>query len=478
MQHLHNKEFRHHQGIYSETSSKNYDCSRFNQSPLLFNASSAYPLASTSNMGNSLSSSWIKSTDSLTHKLTSLPTHTPFLSSHKNHDVFRARNGNGFYNGSSSGPKELPSRLRSAGFGFQKTFKGSNFIDLTDTNDMDLNTVQNSSKDDDNSRKCDQSVLPWLRNADLAKKKDDSLCSNKKLLGFPIFENKKKDDSSAASTSTEHRGFDINVPLDDNADDDTEIKNFKNHFDLNSCVTEDDESLLVMESDKKSKKTTLEIDLEAPAVPDIVEDDEKIAAEAIIAISSQQKHVGPMSDKDNDSSDVRLLWFTEVVNSHETDEYEMLTLQLEEVKEQDYMPTPLAPENQEPEEVAPACRPRRGQTRRGRPRRDFQRDILPGITSLSRHEITEDLQIFGGLMKATGHSWNLGSRRSGKRVGIQGRRKAKAVEATAARSPPPPLPVLEVVGLDERRLTGWGKITRRPRRQRCAAGNSVAVQLT
>ncbi|XP_076907522.1 uncharacterized protein LOC143564003 [Bidens hawaiensis] len=481
MQHLHNKEFRH-RGIYSEISSNKQDYSCFNQTPLLFNASSAYPFASTSNMGNSLSSSWIKSTDSLTHNLTSLPPHTSFLSSHKNHEVFRARNGNGFYNGSSSKPKELPSRLRSAGFGFQKPFKGSNFIDLTDTtNDMDLNTAQNLSKEDDNSRKCDQSVLPWLRDADLIEKKDNSLCANTKLLGFPIFENKKKDDSSAVSTSTEHRGIDINVPLDDNADDDddddTEIKNFKNHFDLNSCVTEDEESLLVMESDKHSTKTTLEIDLEAPVVSDIIEDDEKIAAEAIIAISSQQKHVGPMSDNDNDSSDDRLLWFAEVVNSRETDEYEMLTLQLEEVKEQDYMPTPLAPDLQEPEEVVPACRPRRGHTRRGRPRRDFQRDILPGITSLSRHEITEDLQIFGGLMKATGHSWNLGSRRSGKRVGIQGRRKAKAVEAPTARSPPLP-PVLEVVGLDERRLTGWGKITRRPRRQRCAAGNSVAVQLT
>ncbi|KAK9064610.1 hypothetical protein SSX86_015992 [Deinandra increscens subsp. villosa] len=528
MQHLHSKEFQH-RGFYSEISSKIQDDSHFNQTPLLSNASSAYPFASTSDVGNSLASSWVKPADSFTHKLTSFQKNSSFMSSPKSHEVF-SNKWHKNSNGSSSGAKELPARMHSVGFGYQKCnklddgsqkiLKGSNFVDLTGTaKDMDLNTVQKLSNEDGNSRKCDQTVLPWLQSGNLAKEKDDSLGANKKR-GFSIFGNfcvLKNDDSSAVSTSAsiKHRGIDINVTWDAHiekqidAKTDAESKNFKNHFDLNSCVTEDDD-LLVMESVKSSKKTTMEIDLEAPAVSEIVEEDEhketklepndldstnleKIAAKAIIEICSYQNHVESTSKEADDP----LLWFVEVIVHHERklvsatremDEYEMLTLQLEKTKEEAYMPMPLVPDFQEPDEACPTPtggRPRRGHARRGRPRRDFQRDVLPGMTSLSRHEITEDLQIFGGLMRATGYSWTLKStRRNGKRLGAWARRKVKAVETTLATTAPPPPPspkkvnTVEVVGLDERSLTGWGKTTRRPRRQRCAAGNSVAVQST
>ncbi|KAJ0667238.1 hypothetical protein HanPI659440_Chr17g0675581 [Helianthus annuus] len=531
-QHLHGKEVQH-RGIYSEISSKSHDNSHFNQFPLLFNPP-RYPLTSTNDIANSWGPPWGKSNDSLTHKLTMFQTHSPFISSHKSHEVYRDkwhRNGNGLYNGSSSGSKEPFGRLHSVGFDYRNC-KGPSFVDLTGTTkDMDLNSVQNFSNENDNSRNCDQTVPPWLKAkpvGDVAKKKDDSLGTDKKLLGFPIFGNfctSKNDDSSGGLTSAsiEHRGIDINVAWDDDDDDmdkQSDVKKdaeIKNHFDLNSCVTEDDD-LLVTESFKSSKKKTMEIDLEAPAVSEIDEEDEhketerktghleskeleKIAAEAIVAISTQAADDDNDNDND-DNNDDPLLWFVDAINScekdvasdtREIDEYEMMTLELDETKEEDYMPTPLVPEFEEPDEVGPDltnCRPRRGQGRRGRPRRDFQRDILPGITSLSRHEITEDLQIFGGLMKATGHSWNFGStRRNGKRHGGQGRRKVKAVEETpdAAISPPTPLkqsPLskransVEVLGLDERSLTGWGKTTRRPRRQRCAAANSVAVRIT
>ncbi|KAL8228994.1 hypothetical protein R6Q57_013894 [Mikania cordata] len=544
MQLLHGKDLQH-RGFYSEISSKAQDHSHFNQTPLIFNASSGYPFASTSDMGNSLSSSWVKSADSLTHKLTSFQKNTLFPSSPRSRDVSREKwhkNGNWFYNGSTSGSKELPARLHPVGYGYrnhnklddgsQRIFKGSNFIDLTGTTkDMDLNSVQNLCNKDDKSRKCDQTMLPWLKakpviskygdcSGDPAKEKDDSLGTDKKLLGFPIFGNfcvLKNDDSSAVSVSAsvKHRGIDINVTWDDDTEKqidvktDAEIKNFKKKFDLNSCVTEDDD-LLVMESVKSLKKTTMEIDLEAPAVSDIVEEDEhketklepnhlertvleNIAAEVIVALSSQQNQLELTSktNNDNDKDNDPLIWFIDVINScetklvsdaHERDEYETLTLQLEETKEEDYMPMTLVPEFQEPEEVGPtsmSSRPRRGQARRGRPCRDFQRDVLPSITSLSRHEITEDLQIFGGLMRATGHSWNLGSTKRNKRLGSRGRRKVKAVETPPTTTAPPvsskQVNNVEVVGFDERSFTGWGKTTRRPRRQRCAA---VAVQLT
>lgn len=546
MLHWHGKEVQL-RGSYSE----------LNHTPLHFNASSAYPYVNTPEMGYSWSSSgpsWGKLNDNFTRKLTSLQTHPSFLSSPQSHEVFRDRwhgNGNGFHNGSSSGSKHLSARLPSVGFDYrncnkindgpQKIYNSSNFVDLTGTtNGMDLNTVQTLSNEDENLRKHDQTDLPWLRPG-APKVKDESLAGDKKLLGIPIFGKfciSKNEATTGISTSAsvEHRGIDINVAWDDvsaskqidvktcnekREETDAEIKNFKNQFDLNSCVTEDDD-ILVTECIKSSKKMAMEIDLEAPAVEEVEEEIEhtetepkldnpeneellKIAAETIVAISSQQDHAEPVCDttNENETNVDMLLWFVEVISScerktisptHEPDEYEKLTLQLEETKEEDYMPKPIVPDFQEPDEVGAALtsRPRRGQARRGRPRRDFQRDILPAMTSLSRPEITEDVQIFGGLMRATGHSWNLGSaRKNGKRLGARGKRKVKVAEpiqvATPPRPPPPTPPStpckqvnnVEVVGLEERSLTGWGKTTRRPRRQRCAAGNtSVAVQLT
>ncbi|EPS69401.1 hypothetical protein M569_05365, partial [Genlisea aurea] len=92
------------------------------------------------------------------------------------------------------------------------------------------------------------------------------------------------------------------------------------------------------------------------------------------------------------------------------DEFESMTVHLEETREEDYMPKPPI-SVVDADEYGMKSRgggSRRGQTRRGRQRRDFQRDILPGLASLSRHEVSEDLQIFGGLMRAMGHSWNAG----------------------------------------------------------------------
>ncbi|XP_057847020.2 uncharacterized protein LOC131056777 isoform X2 [Cryptomeria japonica] len=51
--------------------------------------------------------------------------------------------------------------------------------------------------------------------------------------------------------------------------------------------------------------------------------------------------------------------------------------------------------------------------KRGKRRRDFQREILPSISSLSRQEITEDMQIIGGLIRSTGDAWHTGSTRRG-----------------------------------------------------------------
>eukprot|EP01018_Ginkgo_biloba_P025066 Gb_26416 [translate_table: standard] len=50
-------------------------------------------------------------------------------------------------------------------------------------------------------------------------------------------------------------------------------------------------------------------------------------------------------------------------------------------------------------------------SKRGKRRRDFQREVLPSISSLSRQEVTEDMQFIGGLIRSTGEVWHTGSTR-------------------------------------------------------------------
>ncbi|KAL2546706.1 Plant protein of unknown function [Forsythia ovata] len=321
----------------------------------------------------------------------------------------------------------------------------------------------------------------------------------------------------------------------------TEATGIRHHIDLNSSISEDeDPPAPSIASNNGCVKIIMDIDLEAPVLldsedvntpskenmqheaslqspehkPEKIQDEVlRNAAETIFSISTscQQIHMddGICHPSEASLSD-SLIWFVNVLSSHadeldksgkesrvrdrapfhdlceEIDEFESMTLQLTETKEEDYVPKPFVPEVEKVEEMgAGSNRTRRGQTRRGRQRRDFQRDILPGLASLSRHEVTEDLQIFGGLMRATGHSWNSGlTRRNGTRYGgARGRRRTVVESSPTAISSPVSIPLTQQLSniearLEDGSLTGWGKTTRRPRRQRCPAGNLPTVALT
>ncbi|KAI4314110.1 hypothetical protein L6164_027046 [Bauhinia variegata] len=314
----------------------------------------------------------------------------------------------------------------------------------------------------------------------------------------------------------------------------------RNQIDLNLSMSEDEASLTPIPA--TNVKLKAEIDLEVPAVPEMEEDvpeekqletplvspqvpldkaeqprDELMmnAAEAIVAMSSlfcNQADDVICSPSESPTVDP-LSWFADVVStcvddlesksdtargkdgecneessSEGLDYFERMTLQLAETKEEDYMPKPLVPDSLNVEETGTSALPtrtRKGPARRGRQRRDFQRDILPGLASLLRHEVTEDLQTFGGLMRATGHAWSGLTRRNGSRNGCgRGRRRVQVAQS------PPPAATNETcaplsqqltnieVGLEDRSLTGWGKTTRRPRRQRFPAGNPPSIPLT
>ncbi|KAE8673270.1 protein O-linked-mannose beta-1,4-N-acetylglucosaminyltransferase 2-like [Hibiscus syriacus] len=326
---------------------------------------------------------------------------------------------------------------------------------------------------------------------------------------------------------------------------DKKLSSFRHQIDLNSCADEDEASFIPNVPSTSVRMTGGIIDLEAPLVPEpedaihgealLAKADEltfesaqsrdecqlhelmKSAAEAIVSISSsvQYIHLDEVNCNSSETSTTDPLnWFVETVSSlgedlesklealwrgkdggreerslEKIDYFESMILELAETKEEDYMPKPLVPENLKVEETGTTSllttRTGKGQGRRGRQRRDFQRDILPGLVSLSRHEVTEDLQTFGGIMRAMGHSWQSGSTRRNSNRGTCGRGRRRSVissppdSATAGTCAPLMQQLTNIKsGLDDRSLTGWGKTTRRPRRQRCPAGNLPSLALT
>ncbi|GFP87320.1 hypothetical protein PHJA_000875700 [Phtheirospermum japonicum] len=431
----------------------------------------SYPFVSSSSFATSWAhsvSSWAKPTSSFAYNATKLETSLKPL--------------NGFHHGSASGSKDVQVHLPSVGSDFLNCTRGDNNNVASDrsTNhgfgifpkgprpagpkpaiDINLNEIVPEDH---------LTALPWLKPKPVRDSGKPEISNLSKILGIPIFERRAPENGPSTSASFDCRPeeknvvtnernnglIDINVACEPDEQiivkepiPEKENNPRKGAFiiDLNSCVSDcEDPQPPGPKYERKtaSVKITLEIDLEVPVFLETDDDDdiqdevslknkeEKIndvevlrnAAETMVAISSWGPP-GPQIDMAEASLAEALLWLVEARSSEEIlDDFEAMTLKLTEMKEEDYMPKPFILEKTE-EENGPkglAPRARRGQSRRGRQRRDFQRDILPGLTTLSRHEMTEDLQTFGGLMRATGHSWNSGlTRRNGSG---RGRRRA------------------------------------------------------
>ncbi|XP_020191980.1 uncharacterized protein [Aegilops tauschii subsp. strangulata] len=166
-----------------------------------------------------------------------------------------------------------------------------------------------------------------------------------------------------------------------------------------------------------------------------------------------------------------------------SDSFEALTLKLEECKtDERWTRTPEPPLTDDDQAVSAVnllSKPKRGPQRKRRQKRDFQKDILPGLSSLSRPKIIEDIQLIEGLVQASGGSWESSLTRRARGGRTRGRKPRKdqpaTVEIEAEASPPPSKP--DSVGLeaDERGMVSWGRTTRRCRKPRCPSGNSVAA---
>jgi len=307
----------------------------------------------------------------------------------------------------------------------------------------------------------------------------------------------------------------------------------RNFIDLNDDVPNDDnseESVVSHEchvepSRNNHPKRAFVIDLEVPACeedaswdfdqecaqpkPDAYQEVDDgsdtsalAAAENIVALSRNTPTAA-------EASDDTLQWFADLAvlnindlaeqaefqaytndsSNDESDSFESLTLKLEETKVDEFWSRPLEPETTTDEQTVSAAhlltKPRRGQQRRRRQKRDFQRDVLPGLSSLSRPEITEDVQLLEGLVQASGGSWESSLTRRGRCGGrARGRKPRKTVvtviveeeeEEEVEVSPPPKPAGTGELEADGRGMIGWGRTTRRCRRARCPSGNSMAT---
>ncbi|KAF8775517.1 hypothetical protein HU200_004527 [Digitaria exilis] len=149
-----------------------------------------------------------------------------------------------------------------------------------------------------------------------------------------------------------------------------------------------------------------------------------------------------------------LHWFADLATSKENttldkdsdDDFEALTLKLQETKSNEYHSTPRA--TQEDNRHNGPCsaasllipKPQRGKGRGRRQRKDFHRDVLPCIASLQKNEVSEDLCALGRPKPVTP------SKRGGRngqqpRARRRVRRVAVAMAVEEAEvSPPPPSP--------------------------------------
>ncbi|KAA3457699.1 DUF863 domain-containing protein [Gossypium australe] len=290
-------------------------------------------------------------------------------------------------------------------------------------------------------------------------------------------------------------------------------------IDLNSCLS--------MNESQLAPSNSIEIDLEPPAspenkecspprgesnenqletpVPSSGQDDGDLqealvrnAVEAIVSISSSKIRTSlERTSFEPFKVSNSLYWFARVASSvvddpgsefgisigvKDNEEYlsdgidyfEAMTLNLAEIKVEESWCKSNGGKEEEPSAMFLKNQPKRGRTRRGRQRKDFQSEILPSLASLSRYEVTEDLQIIGGLMEATGTHWESSSSRIAGRNGYtKGRRRTNARAASVTESMTNTMLQSgnSEVGIQPRRLIDWGKITRRPRGPRCPSSN-------
>lgn len=157
--------------------------------------------------------------------------------------------------------------------------------------------------------------------------------------------------------------------------------------------------------------------------------------------------------------------------SGEMDYFEFMTLNLMDTKAPDHCCKSMGQTEQIGGSASPPTQPRKSvRTYRGRWQKDFQSEILPSIASLSRYEVTEDLQTIGSLV-TTGTQSETGSLRNASRnVLSRGKRRSctstSNTEDTDLLLNLKQLTAITKLGIEKKGLMSWGKTCKKRRGQR------------
>ncbi|TKY73341.1 hypothetical protein E2542_SST02093 [Spatholobus suberectus] len=150
------------------------------------------------------------------------------------------------------------------------------------------------------------------------------------------------------------------------------------------------------------------------------------------------------------------------------DYFEFMSLNLTETKDLDCCYKSSGQNEQEGGSTSPA-QPRKCRTNRRRRGNDFQSEILPSLASLSRYEVTEDLQTIGGLVEAARtHSATGCQRSAGRNALARGKRSfcATASNITDLLLNLKQLNINTEIAIENWGFVSWGNICRKPRGKR------------
>ncbi|CAN6338708.1 unnamed protein product [Urochloa humidicola] len=210
------------------------------------------------------------------------------------------------------------------------------------------------------------------------------------------------------------------------------------------------------------------------------------AAESLVAMCNVVVQPGsPQLDTLHWFADLAASKGNTMFDKESDDDFEALTLKLQETKSIEYHSTPRSTQEDNCDNghcLAASLltpNPQRGKARGRRQRKDFQRDILPCLASLPKHEVSKDLCALGRPKPVTPTKrggWN--------RQQPRGRHWARSVAVTmeveeAVVSPPPASPSLVSADLDADApsIIRWGRTTRRCRRPRCPPANNASLHV-
>ncbi|KAL5224370.1 hypothetical protein ABZP36_011009 [Zizania latifolia] len=340
--------------------------------------------------------------------------------------------------------------------------------------------------------------VSWLRNGpvDLMKSQVQPICANghsqilagstaysessTRIIGFPMSAAAEKD---SRFLSTRHIGTNIEPLTKCEADMEMQFQNKKddanvsNLIDLNAVPSMDEPDIDVHQS-------------EGATVPEEPDDPSKdslaiTAADTLLAMCKDVFQAGsPQADTLHWFSDLAIASKDNAVvcssESDSEDDFEALTLQLQETKGYEHYTTPsTALDHKSNEDHGSAVaslltKPRRGRARKRPQKKDFQKDILPVLASLSKHEVSEDLHALGRPTPSKRGGRN-GSQSRGRRRTRSVSASVEEVEVSPPPVPPPPAPA--DLDADALGITGWGRTTRRCRRPRCPPTNNASLRL-